>query len=67
MMSPEDIIYLLFNKDLPNIEQSVEFREDLNPEASPSGVEEVLATLLRDGHPMDSPQLHSHIRNARWC
>ena len=54
MMSPEDIIYLLFNKDLPNIEQSVEFREDLQSRGElPSGVEEVLATLPRDGHPMD--------------
>ena len=53
-MSPEDIIYLLFNKDLPNIEQSVEFREDLQSRGElPSGVEEVLATLPRDGHPMD--------------
>ena len=54
MMSPEDIIYLLFNKELPNIEQSVEFREDLQSRGElPSGVEEVLATLPRDGHPMD--------------
>lgn len=34
MMSPEDIIYLLFNKELPNIEQSVEFREDLQSRAN---------------------------------
>ena len=54
MMSPEDIIYLLFNKELPNIEQSVEFREDLQSRGElPSGVEEVLATLPREGHPMD--------------
>ena len=54
MMSPEDIIYLLFNKELPSIEQSVEFREDLQSRGElPSGVEEVLATLPRDGHPMD--------------
>ena len=54
MMSPEDIIYLLFNKELPSIEQSVEVREDLQSRGElPSGVEEVLATLPRDGHPMD--------------
>ena len=54
MMSPEDIIYLLFNKELPNIEQSVEFRENLQSRGElPSGVEDVLATLPRDGHPMD--------------
>ena len=54
MMSPEDIIYLLFNKELPNLEQSVEFREDLQSRGElPSGVEEVLATLPREGHPMD--------------
>ena len=48
MMSPEDIIYLLFNKELPSIEQSVEFREDLQSRGElPSGVEEVLATLPR--------------------
>jgi len=54
MMSPEDIIFLLFNKELPTIEQSVEFREDLQSRGElPSGVEEVLATLPRKGHPMD--------------
>ena len=54
MISPEDVIYLLFNKELPNLEQSVEFREDLQSRGElPSGVEEVLATLPREGHPMD--------------
>jgi len=28
MMSPEDIVYLLFHKELPTLEQSVEFRRD---------------------------------------
>lgn len=54
MMSPEDIVFLLFNKDLPNLEQSVEFRENLQARGSlPEGIEEVLATLPKDGHPMD--------------
>ena len=54
MMSPEDIVFLLFNKELPNLEQSVEFRENLQSRgALPGGIEEVLATLPKDGHPMD--------------
>ena len=54
MMSPEDIVFLLFNKELPNLEQSVEFRENLQARGSlPDGIEEVLATLPKDGHPMD--------------
>lgn len=54
MMSPEDIVFLLFNKELPNLEQSVEFRENLQARGSlPEGIEEVLATLPKDGHPMD--------------
>ena len=54
MMSPEDIVYLLFHKELPNLEQSSEFRENLQSRgALPPGVEEVLATLPKKGHPMD--------------
>lgn len=54
MMSPEDIVYLLFHKELPNLEQSSEFRENLQSRgALPPGVEEVLATLPKNGHPMD--------------
>ena len=54
MMSPEDIVYLLFHKELPDLEQSSEFRENLQSRgALPSGVEEVLATLPTNGHPMD--------------
>ena len=52
--SPEDIIYLLFNKELPNLEQSAQFKADLSSRATlPSGVEEVLKTLPKNGHPMD--------------
>ena len=54
MMSPEDIVYLLFHKELPNLEQSSEFRENLQSRGVlPPGVEEVLATLPKNGHPMD--------------
>lgn len=54
MMSPEDIVFLLFNKELPTLEQSVEFRENLQSRGVlPEGIEEVLATLPKDGHPMD--------------
>ena len=52
--SPEDIIYLLFNKELPNLEQSDQFKADLSSRATlPNGVEEVLKTLPKNGHPMD--------------
>ncbi|MDP6870250.1 MAG: citrate/2-methylcitrate synthase [Candidatus Poseidoniaceae archaeon] len=54
MLAPEDVIYLLFYKELPNLEQSVSFRENLKSRgALPPTVEEVLATLPVDGHPMD--------------
>ncbi|MAX45168.1 MAG: citrate synthase [Euryarchaeota archaeon] len=54
MMSPEDIVYLLFHKELPTLEQSSAFRKNLQSRGTlPSGVEEVLATLPKDGHPMD--------------
>jgi citrate synthase len=54
MMSPEDIVFLLFHKELPTLDQSVEFREDLQSRgAIPDGLEQVLATLPKDGHPMD--------------
>ena len=54
MMSPEDIVFLLFHKELPTLEQSVEFREELQSRgAIPEGLEPVLATLPKDGHPMD--------------
>ena len=54
MMSPEDIVYLLFHKELPTLEQSVGFREELQGRgAIPDGIEQVLASLPKDGHPMD--------------
>ncbi len=52
--APEDIIYLLFNKELPTPEQSEEIRAELAARATiPGDVESVLKTLPRDGHPMD--------------
>jgi len=54
MLAPEDVIYLLYNKELPTLEQSVSFRKELQSRGSiPSGIEDVLASLPRDGHPMD--------------
>ena len=52
--APEDIIYLLFNKELPTLEQSKQIRSELAARATiPGDVESVLKTLPRDGHPMD--------------
>jgi len=52
--SPEDIIYLLFNKELPTTAQSSAFKADLAARGNvPSGLENVLQTLPKDGHPMD--------------
>ena len=52
--APEDIIYLLFNKELPTPEQSIQIRSELAARATiPGDVESVLKTLPRDGHPMD--------------
>ena len=52
--SPEDIIYLLFNKELPTTAQSSTFKADLAARGNvPSGLENVLQTLPKEGHPMD--------------
>ena len=51
---PEDIVYLLFNKELPTPEQSSVFRQDLASRAIiPGDVESILHTLPKFGHPMD--------------
>ena len=51
---PEDIVYLLFHKELPTDEQSSAFRQDLaNRAAIPGDLESVLKTLPKFGHPMD--------------
>ncbi len=51
---PEDIVYLLFNKELPTQEQSVAIRQDLAARATlPGDLESVLKSLPKSGHPMD--------------
>ena len=51
---PEDIVYLLMNKELPNASQSQEIRQDLAGRAKiPGDLESVLRTLPKFGHPMD--------------
>ena len=52
--SPEDIVFLLFNKELPTPEQSTAFKAELSARGRvPDGVAAVFHTLPRDGHPMD--------------
>ena len=52
--SPEDIVYLLFNKELPNSQQSTDIRADLASRAEiPGDLEAVFRTLPKYGHPMD--------------
>jgi citrate synthase len=52
--APEDIVYLLFNKELPTPEQSKEIRAELTSRATvPGDLESILKALPRDGHPMD--------------
>jgi len=51
---PEDIVYLLFNKELPSEEQSEEFVKELQSRGNvPDEINTILANLPRDGHPMD--------------
>ena len=51
---PEDIVYLLMNKELPNASQSQQIRKDLASRAKiPGDLESVLRTLPKFGHPMD--------------
>ena len=50
MLAPEDVIFLLYNKELPTLEESVEFRQNLQSRGTlPDGVEEVLKTLPIQG------------------
>ena len=52
--APEDIVYLLFNKELPTPAQSTEFKADLAGRGHvPETVAAVFHTLPKDGHPMD--------------
>ncbi len=53
-MLPEDVVYLLHNKELPNAEQSQAFRQDLARRASmPGDLGPIFSALPKDGHPMD--------------
>ena len=53
-MLPEDVVYLLHNKELPNLEQSQAFREDLARRAKmPGDLGPIFSVLPKDGHPMD--------------
>ena len=53
-MLPEDVVYLLHNKDLPNAEQSQAFRQDLARRATmPGDLGPIFSALPTDGHPMD--------------
>ena len=52
--SSEDIVYLLFNKELPTPAQSTQFKADLAGRGHvPETVAAVFHTLPKDGHPMD--------------
>jgi len=53
-MLPEDVVYLLHNKELPNAEQSQAFRQDLARRAAmPGNLGPIFSALPKDGHPMD--------------
>ena len=52
--SQEDVVYLLFNKELPTPAQSAAFKEHLAGRGHvPDSVAAVFHTLPKDGHPMD--------------
>lgn len=52
--SPEDVVYLLFNKELPNAEQSQAFKSEMAARGRvPDSLAAVFSTLPKDGHPMD--------------
>ena len=53
-MAPEDVVYLLHNKELPTSEQSEAFRNELSRRAEiPGDLGPIFAALPREGHPMD--------------
>ena len=54
LMEPEDVVYLLHNKELPTPEQSAAFRDDLARRAAmPGDLGQIFSTLPLEGHPMD--------------
>lgn len=53
-LDPEAVVYLLFNKDLPNDEQLAEFKADLAARATvDQQVIDFMAGLPKQGHPME--------------
>ena len=59
--SPEDVVYLLFNKELPNAEQSQAFKSEMAARGRvPESLAAVFSTLPKDGHPMDWLSVGSH-------
>ncbi len=59
---PEDIVFLLFNKELPNDEQRSQFLADLHTRGQvPEQLNEVFRSLPKDGHPMDWLSIAIHV------
>jgi len=53
-LDPEDVIYLLLHRSLPNASQRHEFRADLSRRAGlPENVLQMLQQLPREAHPME--------------
>lgn len=53
-LDPEAVIYLMFNKELPNDEQLASFKADLAERATiDSRVFDIMRQLPADGHPME--------------
>ena len=66
--APEDIVYLLFNKELPTPEQSKEIRAEISSRgAIPGDLEPVLKALPSDGHPMDWLSIGIHSLGMMDC
>ena len=52
--SPEEIIYLLMNKELPNTEETAVFTKNLQSRGKlPDEIIGILSSLPKNGHPMD--------------
>ena len=52
--SPEEVIYLLMNKELPNAEETAVFTKNLQSRGKlPDEIIGILSNLPKNGHPMD--------------